>query len=510
MASGSVSVIDMPLEILGLVVANLSSKDLKTTRLVCRQWSLISIPSLFKRIYVSRRPKDLEVFRSISNHDRYQKAVRTLVYDATFLTSAYLGIAEDGGGNIVRYDGKQLYYNFLVHQLQPPVKARPSAPGVQELHALQASMNKEMRLYRLGYTYRYNQLMNSHDLTEPDCIEKREIDRGYEAYLAMACQERCSSDLLATLTHGLSNLPNLEEVQFSGNVCHQSPFCRSWPQTYLLPSRFTRVEDSINLCESLGIVYDFEKVRDDSHNFLMRALSASGRCITKFFIDDKCDYNVPFQFFDKNFMTKDNIASIIHAYSGLESLVLTLETDPYVEEDSDEPADRKDWARLQMPNLRYLSINAEYDDHDQYSEQLSLLSFDVFQDWSHPQLRELRLNGISLREDQLLGIMERQHALQSLTLGLLELDGEECLISTLDAIRNHPCRPPQVTFSGPLITASDPDVWEDLYDRECQLEGVVNQHDHYTDREPRLENKVEEYLNCSGDGVNPLIRLTTT
>ncbi|KAI4180426.1 MAG: hypothetical protein L6R41_007245 [Letrouitia leprolyta] len=73
---------DLPNELILQALGYLSNKDLKQTRLVCRQLALLGLKALnVETIYLSPRKKDMEVFDTITQHPILSKSVRHVVYD---------------------------------------------------------------------------------------------------------------------------------------------------------------------------------------------------------------------------------------------------------------------------------------------------------------------------------------------------------------------------------------------------------------------------------------------
>ena len=73
----------LPTDVLALIFPHISKKDLKTVRLVCRLWSILAVPQLFNRTYISSRPKDLESFRQWSSRNACCEAVKELIFDSS-------------------------------------------------------------------------------------------------------------------------------------------------------------------------------------------------------------------------------------------------------------------------------------------------------------------------------------------------------------------------------------------------------------------------------------------
>ena len=52
-------------------------------RLVSKEWYLLAVTPLSDQVYISPRPKDIEVIERITRHPVLSSAVKDLVYDAS-------------------------------------------------------------------------------------------------------------------------------------------------------------------------------------------------------------------------------------------------------------------------------------------------------------------------------------------------------------------------------------------------------------------------------------------
>ena len=71
----------IPNELILQILESLEKYDLKSARLVSKDWSELTAPLLFDEIYVSIHPEFLEIFRSFSQHPVLSKRVKKLTYD---------------------------------------------------------------------------------------------------------------------------------------------------------------------------------------------------------------------------------------------------------------------------------------------------------------------------------------------------------------------------------------------------------------------------------------------
>ncbi|MCJ1336878.1 hypothetical protein MMC09_002156 [Bachmanniomyces sp. S44760] len=73
--------IDVPLDVFLIVFQYLESEDLKSVRQACKEFSIMSARSLFRRISISISPQDQQALVDISRH-KFGKYVRTLTFDS--------------------------------------------------------------------------------------------------------------------------------------------------------------------------------------------------------------------------------------------------------------------------------------------------------------------------------------------------------------------------------------------------------------------------------------------
>ncbi|KAI9723259.1 MAG: hypothetical protein M1812_001141 [Candelaria pacifica] len=76
--------IEVPAEILILIFGYLAGRDIKTTRLVCKDFEAASSQYLFDRVYVSPQELHLEILTAVSQHPIFQKHIREIVYDYNY------------------------------------------------------------------------------------------------------------------------------------------------------------------------------------------------------------------------------------------------------------------------------------------------------------------------------------------------------------------------------------------------------------------------------------------
>lgn len=83
----------LPIELILEVCKCLAKRDLKTCRLLSKSWSHPASECLFRKIYISPRKEDIEVFNLITQHTQLSHCVKCLEYDGTTFSPCY---TEDG------------------------------------------------------------------------------------------------------------------------------------------------------------------------------------------------------------------------------------------------------------------------------------------------------------------------------------------------------------------------------------------------------------------------------
>ncbi|KAJ5626175.1 hypothetical protein N7510_002484 [Penicillium lagena] len=70
----------LPLELWGSISSHLSNRDIKSLRLVCKQFSNAASPHV-QRVFLSANPLNIEVFRAIADHKMFRHRVTEIIWD---------------------------------------------------------------------------------------------------------------------------------------------------------------------------------------------------------------------------------------------------------------------------------------------------------------------------------------------------------------------------------------------------------------------------------------------
>ena len=76
----------LPNELMLDICGYLAKPDLKACRIVSKSWTAPASVYLFRKIYISPRKEDIEVFNLITQHALLNRCVRTLEYDGTYFS----------------------------------------------------------------------------------------------------------------------------------------------------------------------------------------------------------------------------------------------------------------------------------------------------------------------------------------------------------------------------------------------------------------------------------------
>ena len=73
----------LPAEIKSTIAQYLEMCDLKSVRLVSKEWSVLVVPFLFDKVYISLRDCDLQVFMNIVTHPVLRRGPKELIWDVS-------------------------------------------------------------------------------------------------------------------------------------------------------------------------------------------------------------------------------------------------------------------------------------------------------------------------------------------------------------------------------------------------------------------------------------------
>ncbi|KAL9013312.1 MAG: hypothetical protein Q9173_001984 [Seirophora scorigena] len=165
---------DLPNELILVVLAHLPQKDLKQVRLVCKELASLGGQRLIGTIHISPRDEDMDVFDSITRHPHLSKSVKNLFFDTA---------------QFKRCDTMLEYCLNLRRQFV--------FPDYYELRALNMDVKRVIRLLNCREAYRHSsrtdlianpEIIEGIDLAR--CRSDRDFADGYQQYRRHAEQQR--------------------------------------------------------------------------------------------------------------------------------------------------------------------------------------------------------------------------------------------------------------------------------------------------------------------------------
>ncbi|KAJ6086672.1 hypothetical protein N7467_005586 [Penicillium canescens] len=73
-------IIDLPLELWGIVSSHLPNRDIKSMRLVSKQ-SCNAVQVRLQRVFLSANPLNIAVFRAVADHEKFSHGVTEIIWD---------------------------------------------------------------------------------------------------------------------------------------------------------------------------------------------------------------------------------------------------------------------------------------------------------------------------------------------------------------------------------------------------------------------------------------------
>lgn len=409
----------LPPELKVAVLTQLEKRDLKTIRLVSKEWSAVATKLLFDRVYVSCRRQDMEVFRDITSHPVISTCVRELVHDVSLFQ---------------RYMSFKDYVDRISLDVRSMKKfSRSDAP----LDSADAQMNE-------FYRYCERRSIISERLYNRDRKDTFLVE-GHQKYRDLSAFEWRYSEsggFVDDLCRGLASLENLRSVVHSRSfwdyalydnhffkmpnpknlhgTSSGSPLGRVWNPFHLRPEGWRRLSDWEDGRSQISARF----------HMLTRAICATGKKISSLQISDSPNEGgLPLSTLTTPSLTCSDLRHLLTAYSGLRSPDLMTAYTGLRSLDvlitSDEPDHGHAFTVLselmdQACGLRGLSL------HFQKSNSRPLLGKfrydEVFPGLSRwPELTELSLSGLAIGGRDLMLLLIGHARLRRLVLWDIDL-----------------------------------------------------------------------------------------
>ena len=421
----------LPPELKVDVLARLDKRDLKSVRLVSKEWSLLATGPLFDRVFFSCRGVDLEVWKNVTRHPVIGGVVREVVYDGSifkadmdfekYFRDVYFhirGIARNWEHD-TPFDSADIQINKFVEDCK---EKKPVFSKLYKAHKMDKFLVE-------GY-----QNYGTYSAFERSCIDKGLI--------------------FNDLCMGLRSLTNLRSVVFNNSMWHYilhkneyigttnpetlrgpysgSPLCRSWNPFHLRPRGCDRARD----------VDDRQHYTLSYFDMLTQAISATDRKITSLQTGtDAIGGGLPQQALTRSNLTDYQFWHFMNAYSGLRCLDIDVITDKL---DQREALTVLPMLLQQTFGLRKLSlylnqgisrphISKGPSTHYRYDEIFPPLGI-----W--PELAELSIEGLAIGGWDLIKLISARARLRK-----LDLNGIDLLDGTWEGVIQGMHRRPRLT-----------------------------------------------------------------
>ena len=400
----------LPPELKANVLAQLDKRDLKSVRLVSKEWNALAIRPLYDRVYISCRAKDLEVFENITRHPVISTGIRELVYDGSLFQMG-MTISD--------------YFWHLHRCLFDITLGLESGPF--------NCANNEINKFIADYRNKAVSLRGLYDRHIRDDF----IVEGHKNHQNYAEAERHAFEtgfFLSRLCGGLRRLENLRSVilnnslwtydlyenrrtgSVNSNTLHGpdlgSPLVRSWNPLHLRP-----------------LFWNCHEMRNERSLFcdhfyrLTTAITETHRQIKSLEIPYGDVGGLPPQVLVKPTITDDYFYRTLHAYSGLEVLDISI-----CASENDGSDDLEALATLprmleQMTGLKKLQLNLAKEMYEPFGSTREYYTFQqvfpTFAFW--PRLTELSIKGLAIGYFDLLFLIFGRANVTDLSLQCIEL-----------------------------------------------------------------------------------------
>ena len=388
------------------VLARLRKRDLKSVRLVSKEWNALAMRPLFDRVYISCRAKDIEVFSCITRHPVISMGITELVYDASFFKKDI--------------DFEE-YFNEIFENVYEYQRLNPNT----SFDSADIQINTFVEECGVENT-QSSDLYEDHK-KDTFLLEGYRKYRDYSAFEQLFIESRLLFDDLCNVFGSLRNLRSLVlsqtiwdsavyETDSFGMPAYNtlrgsrsgSPLCRSWNPFHLRPAEWhlpPNVDESHSqLCAHFRL--------------LTNAIGATNKDLTSFkILDDGTAEGLPQRALIKSNLTDSDLWCFMRAYSGLKCLEIGITTD--------DPNHRNALTVLpellaQMRGLRRLSLRlvrtlahplGRYYRYDEI--------FPVNGVW--PELTELSLSGLAIGGWDLMMLTLSRARIRKLELSRIDL-----------------------------------------------------------------------------------------
>ncbi|KAJ6017488.1 hypothetical protein N7451_000867 [Penicillium sp. IBT 35674x] len=331
----------LPFELWDAVLSYLSNQDIKSMRLVCRQFSITAtLP--FQQVFLSANPLTIEVFHAIADHEIFRHRVTEIIWDDTrFIGGPPKVICAPGWDDEMMSDGEESYWG------DEPYCDRDLECGDRDEEYLGSQDQTECPwwfweecYYNLGEV-RYRR---SRDVDRPDHLARSEQIAAqppwrecWEYYQGLLRQQgdvlAASSDENAFL-YGLERFPSLSKITITPSAhgylfspLYATPMIRAFPRgfNYPIPHGW-----SWPIFRESPLAYSWNRL-DEAHRdkfrgfrIVMRALAEEEHNISQLIIDAyQQPTGINCTIFDEPCEEYDNLVKVLQ-HPGFRRLDLAL------------------------------------------------------------------------------------------------------------------------------------------------------------------------------------------
>ena len=302
----------LPPELKVDVLARVDKRDLKSVRLVSKEWNALATGPLFDRVYFSCREKDLEVWENVTRHPVIGGVVKEVIYDGSLFKD-----------DLTISDYFWELYHYLPY-ITLDFRSEPFNSADHEINAfVEDYKNKAIR-----------GIFNRH---KGDAF----ILEGYRNHQKYAEFERRglkNGMFLSKICGGLRCLDNLRSVILSDNVWQYDFQKHKWygsvkSNTLHGPGSGSPLVRSWNPLHLRPFVWNCDEIKDerllicDHFYTLTAAITETHRNIKSLEIPfGSIGGSLPRQALTRPRMTDDLYYRTLHAYSGLEVLDISIDS----------------------------------------------------------------------------------------------------------------------------------------------------------------------------------------
>ncbi|KAL7949191.1 hypothetical protein V8C42DRAFT_362574 [Trichoderma barbatum] len=443
-------------------VSHLDNGSIKSLRLTCRLFGTIELR--ISRVFLSANPLNIQVFRSIADHDVYRQGITEIIYDDARLYRSFSDWASDVHPDVYRWCDIPTELDWFLTQ---------GNESLSDLTARRSSVDLD-RPENIGRTRQANAGLSPED-SWTYCQD----------LLSQQDQVIASGADAEALRYGLRQFPALQRVSVTPAAhgwlftpLYETPMIRAFPYGFIYPIPRgwpTRRGGKVSVfAES----WEDTKEKWRGFSIVAEALAQEQHHVAEFLIDSHYLHaGLNCCLFEQPNKVYGFFQSILQQPS-LEKLYLSLYVDGQQQNNPGWPAFRGSLLRNALAGasqLEHFSMDTSWDENYPINEAPppALRTFLPLDCWTG--LRHFRLWNFPVYRDDLISALSQLLGLRFLELGFLTIypgSDRELLIDMRDSLRWHErLAPPKVKYAVPATSCNiqgraiwlDEDVEKFLY-----------------------------------------------